>query len=156
MIIWNRKWNYFDPWWDGHSPVDDFRLWNFVKSSFTGKDIDIIGLLDLTGNRNIFNRKWNYFDLLMRWPLPSRWFSALEFCQKLNSSQRYWWSMLPLKGVMGCKWYLWWFLKVWVINGVGNNRCGSLKVWVINGVGNKWYGKSILLVINGVGNKRCG
>ena len=33
-------------WSDGHFPVDDFRLWNFVKSSFLARDIVIIGLLD--------------------------------------------------------------------------------------------------------------
>ena len=27
-------------WSDGHFPVDDFRLWNFVKSSFLARDID--------------------------------------------------------------------------------------------------------------------
>ena len=27
-------------WSDGHFPVDGFRLWNFVKSSFLARDID--------------------------------------------------------------------------------------------------------------------
>ena len=27
-------------WWDGHFPVDDFRLWNFVKRSILARDID--------------------------------------------------------------------------------------------------------------------
>ena len=37
--------------WDSHFPVDDFRLWNFVKSSFLALDIVKIILPSKTGNR---------------------------------------------------------------------------------------------------------
>ena len=37
--------------WDSHFPIDDFRLWNFVNSSFLARDIVIISFLGKTGNR---------------------------------------------------------------------------------------------------------
>ena len=33
-------------WSDGHFPVDDFRLWNFVKISILARGIVIISFLD--------------------------------------------------------------------------------------------------------------
>ena len=33
-------------WSDGHFPVDDFRIWNFVKKSIQARDIVVISFLD--------------------------------------------------------------------------------------------------------------
>ena len=41
-------------WSDGHFPVDDFKLWNFVNNSFLAIDIVEIGLRGKKGNRLVY------------------------------------------------------------------------------------------------------
>ena len=50
-------------WSDGHFPVDDFRLWNFVNSLFLATDTVEIGLLGKTGNRIVYT--WNGIILIV-------------------------------------------------------------------------------------------